>query len=208
VISTHRDALPSDHEQWRSLISDLGLKRNGPPDRDEARSQSGWRHTALRILAGSPEDLAGTVYGTIVVLAVIAAGSAPAEVEPWPLIALVVSTTIVLWVGHVYAHGLAESIQLGRRLDVTELRLLARREAALPLAALAPTLALFLGAVGLMSEGTAVWLALGLGVATLGIEGLRYARLEHLGYARTLLTISVNVMLGAAIVALKIAVTH
>jgi hypothetical protein len=174
----------------------------------EAGSQSGWRHTALRVLAGSPEDLAGTVYGTIVVLAVIAAGSAPGDVDPWSLIALVASTTLVLWIGHVYAHGLGESIQMGRRLDAAELRRVARREAALPLAALAPGLALLLGALGLIAEDTAVWLALGLGVATLGIEGLRYARLEHLGSARTLLTISANVMLGVAIVAIKIALTH
>jgi hypothetical protein len=167
-----------------------------------------WRHAALRIFAGSPEDLAGTVYGTIVVLAVIAAGSAPGEVEAWPLVALVAGTTLVLWVGHVYAHGLAESVKRGRRLDVTELRLLARREAAIPLAALAPTVAVCLGALGLISEGAAVWLALGLGVATLGVEGLRYARLEHLGYARTLFMIGANIMLGVAIVALKIAVTH
>jgi hypothetical protein len=162
----------------------------------------------MRILAGSAEDLAGTVYGTIVVLAVIAAGSAPAEVGAWQLLALVVSTTLVLWVGHVYAHGLGESVTLGRRLDATELRVLARREAAIPLAAFAPSVALCLGALGLFSESAAVWLALGLGVATLGVEGARYARLEHLGPVRSLLTISANVMLGVAIVALKIAVTH
>jgi hypothetical protein len=163
---------------------------------------------AVRFLAGSPEDLAGTVYGTIVVLAVIVAGSAPTEVEPWPLIVLVVSTTLVLWMGHVYAHGLAESVRLGRRLDADELRRLARREAALPLAALVPSVALVLGAVELISEGAAVWLALGTGIATLGVEGLRYARLEDLGPTRTLLTVGANIMLGLAIVVVKLAVSH
>jgi hypothetical protein len=152
--------------------------------------------------------MAGTVYGTIVVLAVVAAGSSTVDVEAWPLLALVVSTTLVLWLGHVYAHGLAESVKLGRRLDTSELRLLARREAAIPLAALAPSLALCLGALGLIAESAAVWLALGLGVATLGVEGLRYARLEHLGNAWTLFAITANIMIGVAIVVLKIAVTH
>jgi hypothetical protein len=173
----------------------------GPP-------QPSWRQTAVRFLAGSPEDLAGTVYGTIVVLAVIAAGSSPAKVASWQLIALVVSTTLILWLGHIYAHGLAESVNAGRRLDGADLRRLARREAALPLAALGPGLALLLGAAGLIDERTAVWLALGLGVGTLGAEGFRYARLENLGAARTLLTITANVALGVAIVLLKIAVTH
>jgi hypothetical protein len=190
------------------LISDPNLKLGGPRDQDDSAPQSGWHHAALRVFAGSPEDLAGTVYGTIVVLAVIAAGSAPAEVEAWPLVALVVSTTLVLWAGHVYAHGLAESVRLGRRLDVTELRVLARREAAIPLAALAPSVALCLGALELIREGAAVWLALGLGVTILGVEGLRYARLEDLGHARTLLTIGVNIMLGVTIVVIKIAVTY
>jgi hypothetical protein len=152
--------------------------------------------------------MAGTVYGTIVVLAVVAAGSSTVDVKAWPLLALVVSTTLVLWLGHVYAHGLAESVKLGRRLDTRELRVVARREAAIPLAALAPSLALCLGALGLVAESAAVWLALGLGVATLGVEGLRYARLEHLGKAWTLFAITANIMIGVAIVVLKIAVAH
>jgi hypothetical protein len=179
-----------------------------PPNRSIAPPPSRWQRAALRVFAGSTESLAGTVYGTIIVLAVIAAGSAPKAVNASHLLALVVSTALVLWVGHVYAHGLAESIKLGRRLHMTDLRMLARREAALPLAALAPSVALCLGALTLISENAAVWLALGLGVATLGFEGLRYARLEHFGYGLTLLTISVNIMLGVSIVVVKIAVTY
>jgi hypothetical protein len=169
---------------------------------------TGWRQVVVRMLAGSVEDLAGTVYGTVVVLAVIAAGSSPEDVDAWGLVILVVSTTLVLWVGHVYANGLGESVRLGHRLSLGEFRRLARREAAIPLAAFAPCVVLCVGALGIISEGSAVWLALGVGVGTLGFEGLRYARLEQMGQARALLTIGANVALGVTIVAVKIAVTH
>ena len=62
---------------------------------------------------------------------------------------------------HVYAHGLGESLQAGRRLNAAEFGSIARRELAIPLAAVAPTAVLVLGAVGLLNGRTAVLLALG-----------------------------------------------
>ena len=164
-----------------------------------------WHHGLLRIVAGSPEDLAGSLYGTIVVLGITTAGR---SVGPTHLVELVMSTTLVLWIGHVYAHGLAESVQLGRRLDVPELRSLARREASIPLAAIAPSVALCLGAFGVLKETNAIWLAISLGLVTLAIEGFRYARLEHLGPSWTIAAVVLNVAIGLLIVSLKVFVTH
>jgi hypothetical protein len=111
-------------------------------------------------------------------------------------------------IGHVYAHALGESVSLGRRLDWDELRTVARRQAAIPLAAVAPCAALCLGGLGLLSVRASVWLALGLGVATLGVQGLRYARLERFGVRGTVIAVGVNVLIGLAVVALKVAVSH
>ena len=160
-----------------------------------------------RIVAGTPEDMAGTIFGAILVLAVIASGSGRG-VEVWSLVELVVGTTLVFWLGHVYAHALGESVKLRRRIDWGEFATVARRQGAIPLAAVAPVVALCLGALGVLSERHAVWLALGLGVATLGVQGLRYARLEHLGRAGTVVAVGVNLVIGLAIVALKATITH
>jgi hypothetical protein len=126
----------------------------------------------------------------------------------WELAAIVATTVLVLWIAHVYAHGLGESIDLGRRLDTAELGAIARRELAIPLAAVAPITALVLGALGLVREARAVWLAMAIALVTLILQGARYAAVEHLSRAGTLAAIGVNTLLGLVIVALKAWVSH
>jgi hypothetical protein len=123
----------------------------------------------MHMLLGSPGGIAGTVYGTIVVMATVTAGSNGEDTDTWWLAVVVGVTVLVLWIAHLYSHALAESLERRRRLDRAELGALARRELAIPAAALAPIAALVLGALGVIGEQTAVWLALGVGVATLGI---------------------------------------
>ena len=161
-----------------------------------------------RLVFGSRRTIAGTVYGTIVVLAALSAGGKAFEHDLWHLAAIVVTTVLVLWVAHVYAHGLGESLQVGRRLDAAELGGVAGRELAIPLAAAAPTAMLALGAVGLFRGNTAVWLAVGICVATLAVQGFRYAFLERLGRLGTLAAVALNLALGLAIVGLKVFVAH
>jgi hypothetical protein len=148
------------------------------------------------------------VYGTIVVMAVVAAGSRGDETNPWRLATLVAATVLVLWVAHVYAHALSESLAAGRRPGWVELRALGRREASMPLAAVAPVGALALGALEVIREHSAIRLALGLGVATLAVQGVRYARIEQLGRTPTLVAVTVNVTLGLLIVGLEVALAH
>ena len=115
---------------------------------------------------------------------------------------------LVLWIAHVYSHGLGESLQLGRRLDAAELGAIAGREFAIPVSAVAPTAILVLGALGLFESGTAVWLAVGICVVALAVQGLRYALLERLGAVGTLVSVALNLALGLTIVGLKVVVTH
>jgi hypothetical protein len=156
---------------------------------------------------GTPGSIAGTVYGTVVVMGAITAGSHDAP-EPWSLAAVVSATVIVLWLAHVYAHGLGEAIGRGRRLDRAELLSVARRELAIPLAGVAPVGALALGGLGLFKEVTAVWLALAIGLATLAVQGARYAGLEKLGGRGTVTSVVLNLTLGLVIVGLKALVSH
>ena len=104
--------------------------------------------------------------------------------------------------------GLGESVHAGRRLTAAELGNIAKREFSIPLAALLPMCAIALGALGVFRERTAVWLAVGVGVAQLTAQGLRYAKLERLSRVATTLSVGLNLALGLAIVALKVVVTH
>ena len=160
-----------------------------------------------QIVLGTPGSIAGTVYGTIVVMGAITAG-AGATHGAWRLAAIVDATVLVLWVAHVYAHGLGESIERGRRLDRAELLSIARRELAIPLAAVAPTGALILGGLNVVGESTALWLAMGIGLATLAVQGTRYAALEGLSGLATATSVGLNIGLGLIIVALKAFVAH
>jgi hypothetical protein len=164
--------------------------------------------TAKQVIFGIDDGLAGTVYGTIVVMAVIAAGSRGGATDPWRLAVLVAATVLVLWVAHVYAHALSESVAEDRAMRWMDVEKVARREAAVPLAAVAPVGALALGGLEVIREQSAVRLALGIGIATLAVQGVRYARVERLGRVPTLVVVAVNVTLGLVIVALEAALAH
>jgi hypothetical protein len=159
------------------------------------------------LLPGAERGIAGTVYGTIVVMGVLAAGS-PADTDPWRLAAVVAGTVLVLWIAHVYSHAMGETITARRRLDRAELADVARRELWIPLAAVGPVIALVLGGLGVLRDSRAVWLAFGIGLATLFVQGLRYASVEHLGGRARIAAVAATVSLGLLIVALEVALTH
>jgi hypothetical protein len=160
-----------------------------------------------RLLFGTRDRIAGTVYGTIVAMATIAAGSA-GSVDPWRLATLVVGTVLVLWVAHVYAHTLGESLAAHEHLSRAEFASVARRELAIALAAFGPAAALALGGLGLFREIVAIRLALAIGLVTLAVQGVRYARVGELGRWATVASVTVNVALGLTIVALEVLLAH
>ena len=162
----------------------------------------------LRRLAPRGRQIAGTVYGTIVVMGALVAGSKGGEPDPATLAAAVAGTVLVLWLAHVYSHALGETIALGRRLDTGELRDVARRELAIPLAAVAPMISLLLGAVGVFRDTTSVWIALVIGLVTLTVHGLAYARIERMSPVGTLVVVAINLGFGLVLVALKAALAH
>lgn len=160
------------------------------------------------LVLGSRDSIAGTVYGTIVVLASLTAGAKRYESDLWSLVVITVTTVVVLWFAHVYSDGIGESLALGRRLSVDELLSIARRELSIPLSAVVPVALVALGAVDVLKPRTAVWLAFGVGIATLSVQGLRYALLERLSLAGTIFTVAINICLALGLVALKAFVAH
>jgi hypothetical protein len=148
------------------------------------------------------------VYGTIAVMAVLAAAARSYQHMLWRLVALTSVTAVVLWLAHVYAHGLGESLQLGRRLTPAEFASVARREYSIALAAVPPVAAIALGASGILPHDTAIGLALAVGVLTLGAQGLRYARLERLSFTGSLVTVALNLAIGLALVAAEVFIAH
>jgi len=160
-----------------------------------------------RLLVGGERGIGGTVYGTVLALAALTAGAAE-HLGPQELVVVVATTAGVIWIAHVYAHGLGESIERGHRLGWDELSSIAAREIPILAAAAAPTSILVLGAVGLVEEATDIWIAFAVGLVALAAQGIRYARVEHLGLLGTVAAVAVNLMLGGIVVGLKVLITH
>jgi len=163
---------------------------------------------AGHLVVGVDDTIASTVFGTITAMATVTVYGNAFPDSPWTVEELVASTAIVLWIAHLYTHALAESISEDRRLDGSRIWTLATRELGILLAAIPPCIALTLGALGLFDETVSIWLALGLGLGILAVEGVRYARIERLGSAGMLLAVSANVGIGLLVVLLKAEVLH
>jgi hypothetical protein len=173
----------------------------GPPD------QTRLARTASH-LVGVDDRIASTVFGTITAMATVAAYGRAFPDSPWTVEELVISTAVVLWIAHLYTHALSESISGQHKLRVAGIRRLAGRELGILLAVVPPSIALLLGALDVIDETASIWLALGLGLAILALEGVRYARLERLGRTGTLVAVAANVGLGLFVVLLKAEVLH
>jgi hypothetical protein len=154
------------------------------------------------------ERLAGFIYGTIIVLSVLVAGSRAFPDDAGHIAALVAVTSAVFWLAHVYAHGLAHSVIHDEHLSLAELRRIARREGSIVEAAVPPLAALLLGSLGVFSAKTAVWVAFGLGLVVLAAQGVVFARVERLSWPSTLLLVAANLGLGVLLVGLKVFVAH
>ena len=164
----------------------------------------GFVHT---LLGGGDRGIAGTIYGTVLALAGLAEGTAE-HLGPRTLIAVVASASALIWLAHVYAHGLGESIERGRRLDWPEFAAIASRERSILAAAVGPIAVLLLGVFGVLAEATAVWLAFGVGLVALAVQGARYARVERLGRGGTTAVIAANLALGGILVVFKVIASH
>jgi hypothetical protein len=163
---------------------------------------------SARLSSATGERLGGFIYGTILVLAVVVAGAKAYPEKPGYVAALVVVTSFVFWLAHVYAHGLAHSVTHGEHLSMPVLVGIARHEAAIMEATVPPVAALVLGTLELISNVAAVWTAIGLGLLVLTLAGIFFARVEKLGWLGTLVVVSVNLGLGVLLITLKIFVTH
>jgi hypothetical protein len=152
--------------------------------------------------------LAGFIYGTLLVLAMIIVGAQAYPEGPGRIAAFVVVTTIVFWLAHVYAHGVGVSVTQRKRLSLAELSEIARREGSILEAAVPPVAALLLAVVGVVTTQFAVWAAFGLGLVVLALQGWRFARVERLGALGTSAAVAANVAFGLVLVGVKLVLTH
>lgn len=161
-----------------------------------------------RISLGQGDRIGSTIYGTVLVMAALTAAYAAERHDPRKLVGLVVSAVVVFWIAYVYAHALAESIEGGRRLSLPVVAHIASRELGMILAAVVPVSALMLGVLGLIDESASIWVAIAIGLVMLAVQGYRYARVARLDRVGTTLILIINLLLGASVVVMKVALIH
>jgi hypothetical protein len=154
------------------------------------------------------DRLAGYIYGTIVSLAVVVDGARAFPDHPGEVAGIVAVTSVVFWLAHVYAHWLGHSVARGEQLTIHELRHIARVEVPLVEAALLPIVALVLGEVGVVSLSHCYWLAFAFGMVVLVGEGVRFARIEDLGFLASCAVVAGNGAIGLLLIALKLVANH
>jgi len=152
------------------------------------------------------DNLAGAIYGTILVMSIIAAFDFHEDL--WRSLVILVSTSAVFWLAHVYADALALSMNELERFSPGEVRRVAGREWPLLQAAVVPSLILLVGALGLLGTMLTYRLAIGYGAAALVWWGLVFARKERLSRKVTAAVVVVNAAFGIFIVLLKELVQH
>ena len=153
-----------------------------------------------------PANLARAIYGYILATSLVAAFSEDDDYSTTEVAVSVFVTGLVFWLAHVYASLLGERYVAGRRLTRSEIG--AEFYAEWPLVqAFIPSIAvLLLGTIGLLSDDTAVWLAIAVGLAALLLWSLEIGRRERLSPLELAGMVLVNALFGAAVVVLKVVV--
>jgi hypothetical protein len=147
--------------------------------------------------------VARTIYGTILITALVAGLSEDSDIDAWQILVSVTGTALVFWAAHVYAEVLSQRLAAGRSLSWSETRQAMGEELPMIQAGIPAALALGLAALGFYSTETGVTLAIGFGVAALFAYGVVLGHREGASRLQTLVGAGVNGAFGLVIVALK-----
>lgn len=161
---------------------------------------------AAEVPESSPQRvkrIADGVYGTVLVLAVVAALSKDARASAASILGGTLATSFVFWLVHVYAHVLARRA-VG---DTARTRALvgqaAHDEWPLVEAALLPAVPLTLWVIGALGRQAAITLALLVGLANLAVMGFVAARAGGQSWPRAALSAAAVSGVGTVMVLLK-----
>ena len=150
-------------------------------------------------------DVTPAVYGSLLVTTLVAVQWRH-DVSTTFLGLTLVASVGVFWLAHVWAetinHRIHGSIHRG------EVVRMARDESPMLAAAIAPTVVLSLGSIGVIATDTAVGLALVVSLVQLFVWGWIVGRAAHSSAWLAFAVASLDLLLGMAIVTLEVIVLH
>ncbi len=156
-------------------------------------------------LEARAEQLAGGIYGTVVVAGLLASTGADDDPEVWPTALWVVVTVVVFWLAHSWARTMAR-----RATGLADRRREMGRSLAqhwpLVQSAFPPIVVMLLASAFGASDETAILLALCSCIVLLGGWGVVVGRQEHESATRVIATAAGSALLGALMVLLKVVI--
>lgn len=152
-------------------------------------------------------DYTGAVYGSMLAASVVIGAGALGAFPRLQLVALLLLTGLVFWVGHVHAQLFGARLAHGSLDRATILRV-CREEWPIVKAAVPPALAVAVSPLLGLGLGGAVWLAVAVAVA--GQVGWSAAGARQAGASWRLVSVTaaINLLLGLVIISFKLALTH
>lgn len=145
---------------------------------------------------------AGVIYGTIVCLTLLVL-LAEDRTDPGDAAAILVGTTVVFWLAHVYAH-LVPLIAAEGRLRTGRFARTARDQVGILAAVVIPLVPLLLATLGLFGERTGLRAAIAASVLSLAAFAVREARAAGLGWGRSLGVATVLLAAGVGLLWLEV----
>jgi hypothetical protein len=158
------------------------------------------------VSAPEHSNLAGAIYGTILATSVVAGLSESGQVGKAPAAAVVLGTSVVFWIAHVYAGVLGLHLERRRGLSFELVRGVMTHEWPILVSGVPPAVVLALGSLGFYDRATGYAIAIGVGVLSLVLWGVAYAREQGYGLVGILVAGGLNGLLGVVIVGLKVLV--
>ena len=146
------------------------------------------------------------IYGNVLATSLVVAFSEDDDYSTAEIAVSVLVTGLVFWLAHVYASLIGTRYAVRRRLTRAEVGAEFYAEWPVVQAFFPPTAVLLLGTVGLLSEGTAVSLAIAGGVAAMVLWSLAIGRQERMTLPALIVMTLLNAAFGAAVVLLKVIV--
>ncbi|MFK4834277.1 hypothetical protein ACI3KY_00950 [Microbacterium sp. ZW T2_14] len=142
------------------------------------------------------------VYGLVLVTALVAVGWE--EDTDFEVLLFVFGTVIVFWLAHIYAAVVASRAERPAKPLAAAVRDGARHSSGMLVAMLVPAALLLLGALGLVEEYTAYFLALGSGIVLLAVIGYANAARNGSSWPWRIAGLLATTLLGVLVIGLSI----
>lgn len=169
-----------------------------PLDLDDAARESVMLRWALTG-ASQDGDAASAIYGTILAASILIASAG----SPAVVFLSVIGSGIVFWLAHAHVALVRRVVRSGEHIDRRKVRDTLVEEWPLVQSSLSPAAPLILAMLGIISEGLAT--EIGIGICFLGLVawGLVVSRAARLSSRQATLTVGINVALGLILVIFK-----